>query len=323
MRRCRGPVGCTEFMKFRKHGLIPLQINDGERAPSCENAVFFTTRVTWIIKHHASMIQNSWDVVDAQEKEELINRVRADFILDWSKRNHHEMVERNLGKKFNDFRYQLHKIYKGCDTHQEALMKSTSLVEPDVWKKLCERWGSDEFKKKSKQNTANRKKQRVNHTTGKKSFVRLIQEMGPSANNLVNFYKETHWSKKKGTFVTPMTETYYNTMCEKLYEIQPEECTDEAAKTIFRDVLGHRSGYTRGLGGSVITETRPSAMLAQLEHLGQENEKHKNEALMYKTELDEMKRDVRQLLVWQMSYDKRMDDSTSQRVSNRDTQGDV
>ncbi|KAG6620939.1 hypothetical protein I3842_Q050000 [Carya illinoinensis] len=46
MRRCRGSAGCTEFMKLRKHGLIPLQINDGERAPSCENVVFFTTRVT-------------------------------------------------------------------------------------------------------------------------------------------------------------------------------------------------------------------------------------------------------------------------------------
>ncbi|XP_018825984.1 uncharacterized protein LOC108994984 isoform X3 [Juglans regia] len=177
MRRCRGPAGCTEFMKLRKHDLIPLQINDGERAASCSNAVFFTTRVTWIIKHHATMVQNSWDVVDAQEKEELINRIRADFILDWSKRNHREMVEKNLGKKFNDFHYQLHKIYNGCTTHQEALLKTTSLVEPDVWKKLCERWGSDEFKKISNQNKANRKKQRVNHTAGRKSFVRLIQEM--------------------------------------------------------------------------------------------------------------------------------------------------
>ncbi|XP_035539594.1 uncharacterized protein LOC118343993 isoform X2 [Juglans regia] len=131
MRRCHGRAGCTEFMKLRKHGLIPLKINDGERAPSCENAVFFTTRVTWIIKHHATMAQNTWDAVDTQEKEEQINRVRADFILDWSKRNHREMVEKNLGKKFNDFHYQLHKIYLGCATHDEALVKPTSLVEPD------------------------------------------------------------------------------------------------------------------------------------------------------------------------------------------------
>ncbi|XP_040987080.1 uncharacterized protein LOC121234974 isoform X4 [Juglans microcarpa x Juglans regia] len=243
MRRCRGPAGCTEFMKLRKHGLIPLKINDGERAPSCENAVFFTTRVTWIIKHHATMVQNTWDVVDTQEKEELINRVRADFILDWSKRNHREMVEKNLGKKFNDFHYQLHKIYLGCATHDEALVKSTSLVEPDVWKILCGRWGSDEFK---------------------------------------------------------------NTMIEKLHEMEPEKRTDEAANIIFRDVLGHRSGYARGLGGSVIPEPRPSSMSAQVEHLAQENDKHKNEAMMYKTELDDLKREVRQLLIWQQSYDQRM-----------------
>ncbi|XP_041026160.1 uncharacterized protein LOC121266410 [Juglans microcarpa x Juglans regia] len=146
MRRCRGPAGCIEFMKLRKHGLIPLKSNDDERAPSCENVVFYTTRVTWIIKHHATMTQNTWDAVDTQEKEELINRVQADFILDWSKRNHREMVKKNLRKKFNDFHYQLHKIYLGCATHDEALVKSTSLVELDVWKKLCGRWGNDKFK---------------------------------------------------------------------------------------------------------------------------------------------------------------------------------
>ncbi|XP_035542018.1 uncharacterized protein LOC118349727 [Juglans regia] len=132
------------------------------------------------------------------------------------------------------------------------------------------------LQKRSNQNKANRKKQRVNHTAGRKSFLWLMQEM--------------------------------NTMCEKLDMIQSEEHTDEAANIIFKDVLGHRSGYTRGLGGSVIPETRPSAMSAQFKHLAQENEKHKHEALMYKTELDELKRDVRQLLVWQMSYDQRMND---------------
>ncbi|XP_035546773.1 uncharacterized protein LOC108993919 isoform X2 [Juglans regia] len=280
-------------MKLRKHGLIPLKINDGERAPSCENAVFFTTRVTWIIKHHATMAQNTWDAIDTQEKEELINRVRANFILDWSKRNHREMVEKNLGKKFNDFHYQLHKIYMGCATHGEALLKPTSLVESDVWKKLCGRWGSDEFKKISNQNKVNRKRQHVNHTAGRKSFVRLIQEM--------------------------------NNMIEKLDEMELEERTDEAANIIFRDVIGHRSGYARGLGVSVIPEPRPSSMSAQFEHLAQENEKHKNEAMMYKTELDDLKREVRQLLVWQQSYDQRMNlfECDLERVSNRDTPGNV
>ncbi|KAF5468841.1 hypothetical protein F2P56_012957, partial [Juglans regia] len=148
---------------------------------------------------------------------------------------------------------------------------------------------------------------------------------GPSSSNLVNFYKETRWSKKKGAFVTPMTETLYNNMIEKLDEMELEERTDEAANIIFRDVIGHRSGYARGLGVSVIPEPRPSSMSAQFEHLAQENEKHKNEAMMYKTELDDLKREVRQLLVWQQSYDQRMNlfECDLERVSNRDTPGNV
>lgn len=48
-----GPAKCSKFEKLRKHSPIPLKINHGETAPCCENATMFTTRVTWILKHHA------------------------------------------------------------------------------------------------------------------------------------------------------------------------------------------------------------------------------------------------------------------------------
>ena len=76
-KRGRGPAKCTEFDKLRRHGKIPLRINDGETAPCCENASFFTTRVTWILKHHADMSFARWTDVPKSVKDELIDRVRV------------------------------------------------------------------------------------------------------------------------------------------------------------------------------------------------------------------------------------------------------
>ncbi|KAG6730733.1 hypothetical protein I3842_01G095400 [Carya illinoinensis] len=76
-KRGRGAAKSTEFEKLRKHGKIPLRIKDGETAPCCENATIFTTRVTWLVKHHMDLSHASWHAVPANEKEELVTRVQS------------------------------------------------------------------------------------------------------------------------------------------------------------------------------------------------------------------------------------------------------
>ncbi|XP_042964574.1 uncharacterized protein LOC122298782 [Carya illinoinensis] len=76
-KRGRGPAKGTMFERLRKMGKIPLNIKDGHRGPSCENATIFTSRVSWIIRVHADMRHASWSVIDEKEKHELINRVRV------------------------------------------------------------------------------------------------------------------------------------------------------------------------------------------------------------------------------------------------------
>ncbi|XP_042980099.1 uncharacterized protein LOC122310280 [Carya illinoinensis] len=145
-KRGRGPAKCTEFDKLRRHGKVPLKINDGETAPCCENASFFTTRVTWILKHHADMSFARWTDVPKSVKDELIDRVRGDFELDWELKNHQLAVWKQLRKRFNAFHHELYKKYLAYASHEEALAGGTSLVSPLVWVKLCGRWGSDHFK---------------------------------------------------------------------------------------------------------------------------------------------------------------------------------
>ena len=72
--------------------------------------------------------------------------MQADFVLDWSRDNHREMVEIHLADKYNAYHYALHKVYLKYESHEEALRGGTEKVEKAVWEKLCERWASATFK---------------------------------------------------------------------------------------------------------------------------------------------------------------------------------
>ncbi|KAG6721656.1 hypothetical protein I3843_03G122800 [Carya illinoinensis] len=146
----------------------------------------FMTRVSWIVKQYCDMSYARWTDVPEAMKEELIDRVRE---------NHRLTVTKALCKCFNSFHHDLHRIYQSFESHEEALASGTSLVDPLVWVKLCGRWGSDAFKR---------------------------AENG----NLVDFYKETRWSKKKNKFVTDATEDTYE-MTGRLDGLEPEQRNDE------------------------------------------------------------------------------------------------
>ncbi|RWR85109.1 hypothetical protein CKAN_01395500 [Cinnamomum micranthum f. kanehirae] len=239
--------------------------NDGETAPCCENASMFTTRVS---------------AVPQAKKEELIARVKSDFLFDWERENHRLTVTKQLRKRFNSFHHDLHKIYLKYGSHEEALANGTSLVDLLVWVKLCGRWGSDEFKKMSAQNRENRKKLTINHTSGRKSFVRILEQKraGNNSTNMIDFYKETRWSKKKNAFVTADTEETYKKMQGRMDGLEPEQRTDEAAATVFREVLGHRPGYARGLGEMVIPESSRQRDQLKMQQYMSEIERQKQDA---------------------------------------------
>ncbi|XP_042957265.1 uncharacterized protein LOC122292810 isoform X2 [Carya illinoinensis] len=130
----------------------------------------------------------------------------------------------------------------------------------------------------SKRNQKNRQKQKVNYIGGRKSFVRILEEMNEQDPNLIRFYKEVHWSRKKGCFITDTAEHNYKLMLERLDETEVNtENNNEKCNAAFKEVLGHRSGYAKELGHSVIPE--PSIALHKNRdylRIVEENERNKN-----------------------------------------------
>ncbi|XP_042951939.1 uncharacterized protein LOC122289083 [Carya illinoinensis] len=268
----RGPAKCTEFNKLRKHGKIPLKISDGEMAPCCENVEMFTTRISWILKHNADMSYYRWTDVPKADKDELIERVRGDLELDWDLYNHRMAVMKALHKRFSAFHCGLHKKYLSYGSHEEALASGSILVNPLVWAKLCERWGSDSFKKISNQNRENRKKHNINHKAGRKSFVRILEE------------------KKE--------------MVEKMNSLEPEKRTEESVAAIFREVLGHKAGYAKGLGEMVIPESTRERDRQRDKEYATLVERHQKDAEYHKPTVEVMKGDMIKMMERQLETDK-------------------
>ncbi|XP_042980213.1 uncharacterized protein LOC122310386 [Carya illinoinensis] len=148
-KRGRGPAKDTLFERVQKFEKIPLNIKDGQRGPSCENYNIFSGRVRSIVRLHANMRYASWKQVSKEEKEELIDGVRADFILDWTQSSHRECVINALHRKYNAFHYLLCKQYLGYSSHEAALSGGTTWVEKPVWEYLCGLWSGEPFKVQS------------------------------------------------------------------------------------------------------------------------------------------------------------------------------
>lgn len=109
-------------------------------------------------------------------------------------------------------------------------------------------------------------------------------------------------------------------MVGKIDGLDLEQCTDEAATSVFREVLGHRPGYVRGLGEMVIPEStrqwdfqREKEYLALIEKHKQDTDNYnkdaknyKKDADKYKTQLDAIQDEMQLLYERQNESDKMM-----------------
>jgi len=93
-------------------------------------------------------------------------------------------------------------------------------------------------------------------------------------------------------------------MVGKLDNLEPDKRTDEAATGVFREALGHRPGYARGLGEMVIPEsTRKHSLAREKEYIAL-IEKHKKEAEASKIEMASMKANMEVMMEKQNETDR-------------------
>ncbi|KAI3805155.1 hypothetical protein L1987_27265 [Smallanthus sonchifolius] len=122
----------------------------------------------------APLTYNGWSKMPAENKENMWQKVLARFDIDPSCRN---SVLLSLGSKWRNFKAQLKASrYDTHATDEERLADREQRVLPDQWSFLVSQWSSDEFQRLSSRNKANRAKVKFIHTSGTKSFARLLEE---------------------------------------------------------------------------------------------------------------------------------------------------
>ncbi|XP_058092668.1 uncharacterized protein LOC131239127 [Magnolia sinica] len=192
-----------------------------------------------------------WGDVTDDVRQLIRQRLQDKFDLDLSVPHISHAVDDMMKERFKDYRSKLHRQYKRCMSHEEAVQSAPLHVTDEDWRILCDRFSSDSFQKRSKINSDNRGKLEVNHVAGSKSFVRLRHDMRDSVTGQepgpVDFYKGTHCRQSTGSWVHPRASEIWEEMNTLRSQPTPDG-TQRSEPEILSQVLGIRSGYVRGFG---------------------------------------------------------------------------
>lgn len=205
--------------------------------------------------------KSDWREVQKSLKEEAWNIVLRAFIIDGTEA---ERVKstclRHMGKLWKDHKVRLKQRIDGCDTMAEKLARCPEHVPEPMWETLVLFWDSEEGKRRSERNKANRGKQIHKHAGGTKSLARLAEEdfqktgVRPSRKDL---WIKSH-TRKDGTPIDQAAADVISKLRELEASTPPASGASETGPNdLLAQVLGpEKRGRVRGLGfGATPTNT--------------------------------------------------------------------
>ncbi|KAL8499787.1 hypothetical protein ACS0TY_019680 [Phlomoides rotata] len=146
-------------------------------------------------------------------------------------------------------RHKLHLHFQKYATVQEAKNNKPSFgPNKEQWEELCDYFASEKFKHVSEVNKENRSKLRYKHIAGRKAFTVKsreisLQELNGEACDVIELFARTHSKEEDGW----ESNEAWEKMKMKRDEYA-EQGIDKSSREIMLEVLGHGTGYIKGLG---------------------------------------------------------------------------
>ncbi|KAL8546397.1 hypothetical protein ACS0TY_006212 [Phlomoides rotata] len=146
-------------------------------------------------------------------------------------------------------RHKLHLHFQKYATVQEAKNNKPSFgPNKEQWEELCDYFASDKFKRVSEVNKENRSKLRYKHIAGRKAFIVKsreisLQQLNGEACDAIELFAHTHSKEEDGW----ESNEAWEKMKMKRDEYA-EQGIDKSSREIMLEVLGHGTGYIKGLG---------------------------------------------------------------------------
>ncbi|XP_058097140.1 uncharacterized protein LOC131242477 isoform X2 [Magnolia sinica] len=259
-RKTRGPTRCFVVWNMREGQRIPIATNTLGQ-PVGDNVSKLTNFLGTIARNgeFAPLTFSDWREVPVERKDYMWGLVMSKFDMDT---NIKSWVLRSIGKKWRDWKCELKKLhYLPHETDDERLADLDERVQSDQWKALIEFWNSEEGKARNKKNMENRRKQKIGHAAGSKSFARIREEervkrAGGEDPTREEMFILTH-TRKDGTPVDEASSVAMFLLQLQLNERisqQPEASHSSTARNdVFSQVMGedrHGRVRTYGLGPS-------------------------------------------------------------------------
>ncbi|CAL5379484.1 unnamed protein product [Camellia sinensis] len=217
-----------------------------------------------------------------------------------------EIIDTKATHLFKGWRYHMHEHYKelvkeGTDPYSKPFVG----VREEDWRYMIDEvFLGDTHKKRSTRNIANRKKLPYNHTMGSRSFSAAISIEGIETGkepHIVDFFKTSHWSKKKKDWIEPVCAELYEKMDQLREESSQPGATPLTQEEITVQVLGKRSGYLRGFGvgpkpsSAFNSTTRSQARDAEVKGLKEEVASLKGIIQSYEGRFEQFEHFMRQM----------------------------
>ncbi|XXG62964.1 hypothetical protein AAC387_Pa05g1247 [Persea americana] len=279
-RRVRGRVvGHESEKRMRILGSrISVPLGAASGAFEGEYASTFAIELGSHIRRLVPLNKETWAAIDDGCKEAIFTAAAQKYDFgDWKTDARVVIAVGKLAMHtYREFRAELHKAYKkllekGHDPKQYPY--DTQRAAQWVW--LIEnKWETPEWKRKSQRNSESRSKVKTLHTAGSRSFAAQFsimqadeQQATPSQADL---YRQQHYSKKKGRWITDHAEETHRRMEEALS--QPEINSPVAEQQVIENLLGkrvaRRQGYrSRGpssSSASILVSSEMSTLRQQL-----------------------------------------------------------
>ncbi|XP_059655560.1 uncharacterized protein LOC132302665 isoform X2 [Cornus florida] len=250
-RKGRGKARLENIAKGEE-GPLPITFNERGQ-PIGEFAAKFTSCLGILVRDLVPVTLDKWKDLSEDIKEQLWASIQQIFIVDdWNKKVTFRIMGRIWGSHKSKFSKE---IFDQGET-AASLLKPDNVKSMEDWQQFIKKRCSKEFKEKSKKFKEMRSKQKMLHTTSRKGYARLEDDMRresktPGAISRVDVWIRGHL-RKDGQ---PLNEAVKDTVkkMQEYMQTGTHQNTNSLRNDVVTKVLGpeHR-GRVRGLGFGAI-----------------------------------------------------------------------
>ncbi|XP_021859759.1 uncharacterized protein [Spinacia oleracea] len=316
----RGPSRALKYKKLRstEPGKVKVHIPSSLGAAVGKNANQFVGECADWVKEICPLNVQSWNDMPEDAIDRLYSRIHAKF--DFGEGAHiPKAIHIQCSNLYRHWRERLKADhFTKCKSLKEAERACPATIDLTQWRWLIYNyWGNPKQREKSEKNRANALSKKIKSACGAKSTARIIYELELEAENEQEVNEDEQevnetngdpiylklWEKSKrhknGKFDDEAEIKY-----KAFKELHEKEVREKGADNLildiaYKEVLGYRSGYARGLGKGhpVLSKDGKKGraeLEANVEHLQNENsmiraefESHKLEAKKKQQELEQ------------------------------------